>query len=511
MLRRWTAAATGAWLLAVLLVSCADREERSPAPGATDTGDVALATWRSFYVPDPNRIPHDLATNPGTPWGDYVGSSACATCHPVEHGKWRNSFHSRTLYDARPETVFGRFDGAIVDDPQSPYIVSPTSEKDPSGNVRFRMLIRLRPDWPKGRSVDTYGAGLPDLIDGEYEVIYAFGNRRHQPYVAKGRDGKHWALPIFWNDVEKRWRYSGFRPYVRSCAGCHVTGIKHSDTDTGFEALGGTHPIRWNLAPADEGWAEGAVGCEVCHGPGRAHVEAVERVGIETYRRQRREGAKGPTIFSGRTSQELMTLQCDQCHDFFTESTVTWVPGPEGFDGPPWKEPIVHKPGDPRTLSQFYADGSHKSPCSMGTVFRSSKMFHAGIKCTDCHDPHGNDDWADLTLPVAKNELCLSCHGEAGPAQARYPTIEAQTAHSRHAADSPGNLCVECHMPRHMIFSNGQQMMSERLPKHDFSIPTGERRPGGPPPSCNVCHVDRDDAWTRDVLRAWREGGPVPR
>jgi predicted CXXCH cytochrome family protein len=228
----------------------------------------------------------------------------------------------------------------------------------------------------------------------------------------------------------------------------------------------------------------------------------VEAVGVERYRTLLREGKKAPTIWSGRGTQEVQILQCDQCHDFFTESSFSWVPKPHGFDRDPVKTPIQPVAGNE---SQFYGDGSRKSPCSIGQDFRTSEMYAQGVRCSDCHDPHGTSHWADLVLPTSKNELCLKCHSTL------FPDLEAQTRHSRHAAGSPGNLCVECHMPRHMIFTNGVEMMSDRIPRHDFSVPTGEQRPGGPPPSCNVCHSDRDASWTRAVLRAWAEGTDPPR
>jgi predicted CXXCH cytochrome family protein len=130
-------------------------------------------------------------------------------------------------------------------------------------------------------------------------------------------------------------------------------------------------------------------------------------------------------------------------------------------------------------------------------------MFHEGIGCTVCHDPHGNDNWADLRLSIHDNALCLSCHDE-------YETVEAQTAHSRHAPGSPGNLCVECHMPRHMIFTNGVEHMSDRIFSHEFGIPTGEGPAGAPPSSCVVCHTDQSESWTRETLRLWRERPPAP-
>jgi hypothetical protein len=61
-------------------------------------------------------------------------------------------------------------------------------------------------------------------------------------------------------------------------------------------------------------------------------------------------------------------------------------------------------------------------------------------------------------------------------------------------------------MPRHLIFTNGQQMMSDRLHSHVLSVPKGGVGPGSPPTSCNVCHTDRDEAWSaRAIHEGWRE------
>jgi predicted CXXCH cytochrome family protein len=279
-----------------------------------------------------------------------------------------------------------------------------------------------------------------------------------------------------------------------------VTGIRSQTAPArdNPRAIPFTQPVRYNVPTAEEGWADGAVGCEVCHGPGREHVEAVDRAGVERYRRMREAGEKPPTIYDGRSASfELQARQCGQCHDFFTESSVTWQPTPEGFSRPPYREPL-----QPRADGawQFYDDGSHKSPCTVVTVYQTSKMWHEQVGCGACHDPHGTRNWADLRLPIENNELCLSCHKET------LPDLAAQVAHSQHAADSPGNRCVECHMPRHMVFTNGVQMMSDRIFSHAFSIPTGAQAPGGPPPSCNICHVDRDAAWTRlQIEEMWGE------
>ncbi|MEM7264046.1 MAG: multiheme c-type cytochrome, partial [Planctomycetota bacterium] len=46
--------------------------------------------------------------------GDYVGSSACESCHPQEHHTWKNSYHRTMTQRISPETILGEFDGREV-------------------------------------------------------------------------------------------------------------------------------------------------------------------------------------------------------------------------------------------------------------------------------------------------------------------------------------------------------------------------------------------------------------
>lgn len=490
----------------VVASACGDRK-----PKASDTGATARRVWAAMYRPATDRVPEELATNPGTPWGDWVGSQACRECHEAEFRGWRKSFHSRTLYDAVPGTVFGDF---------SP--TSPGAAGAPEGGFAFTVepirrddAFSMRIGRARGSTqpADTYGAGLPPNPAGNFPVLFAFGNRRNQPYVTRAADGRHWVLPFMWDDAAGRFEYCGWRPYVTNCANCHVTGIR-STTVPGARAdlIGSTVPQHYNVAPQDEGWAEGAVGCETCHGPGRPHVETVRRMGAEAYRRFLAEGG-APTIYDpAKDTRERRMQQCDTCHSFMSESPVSWHPGPTGYARDPHQWRI--RPGRTdavlKDTGQFYADGTDMSPCTVGWALRASAMGHAGVECRDCHDPHGNDHWAELIRPVETNALCLHCH--AADASGHFASEAAILRHTRHAKDSPGSLCAECHMPRIKRFSDGIHVMSAHLPGHEFSVPTGrESDQGGPPASCNVCHTDRDAAWTREVLRAWKEGRPAPR
>jgi predicted CXXCH cytochrome family protein len=143
---------------------------------------------------------------------------------------------------------------------------------------------------------------------------------------------------------------------------------------------------------------------------------------------------------------------------------------------------------------QFYLDGTDRSPCTVGRVFRHSKMGMAGLECRDCHDSHGNEDWADLVRPIAGNKICVDCH--LGNHKELADPV-ALAAHTHHPADGAGSLCVECHMRRDKQFTNGVEIMSDLIYSHDFGTPTGLESPLGPGPSCNVCHDDRDTDWTR--------------
>ena len=131
-------------------------------------------------------------------------------------------------------------------------------------------------------------------------------------------------------------------------------------------------------------------------------------------------------------------------------------------------------------------------------------MYHKGIRCTDCHDPH------TTRLKAEGNQVCVSCHTHT---PAKYDT----SGHHFHPPGSDGSLCVECHMPE------TKYMVRDPRRDHGFTIPdpllTKEL---GIPNARNRCHTndtntvdwaiewpekwygDRMNRITRDRARRWR-------
>jgi len=74
----------------------------------------------------------------------------------------------------------------------------------------------------------------------------------------------------------------------------------------------------------------------------------------------------------------------------------------------------------------------------------------------------------------------------------------AADPHSRHAADSPGSRCINCHM------SNVNWRLLIRRRDHTFQAPVPEITARyGAPNACTECHDDRSPEWAAGWLDRW--------
>ena len=398
----------------------------------------------------------------------FVGSAACGACHQGEMAAWRNSHHDLAMAEATEQSVLGNFDGATFS----------------YGDVTSRFFRR------DGKFfVHTDGA---DGKLADFQIRYTFGFYLLQQYLIAFPDGRMQALGIAWDSRPKdkggqRWfhlypdqklkagdpvHWTGIdQTWNFQCAECHSTELRKN-----YDAQKDTYATTW---------AEIDVACEACHGPGSAHVAWAkgERSGPNglTVQFDERKGVTwplDPVTGNARRSHPRISAKeletCGICHSRVTKIAEPWRPGRSLLE--------THVP----TLlyrGLFEADGKSFDEVYNYAPFRQSKMFVAGVSCSDCHDPHS------LKLRAEGDGVCLQCHDGA-----KFAAV----SHHHHAEGSAGSRCVSCHMPvKTYMEVDPRHDHAFRIPRPDESVRFGTSN------TCNDCHADKDAAWASAAVERW--------
>jgi predicted CXXCH cytochrome family protein len=405
----------------------------------------------------------------------FVGSETCAGCHRAEAELWRTSQHKHAMDHATATSVLGNFDDAGFE-----YY-----------GVRSRFFR-------------TAGKFLveTDGLDGglaTFEVKYTFGVDPLQQYLVEFSDGRLQALSIAWDSRPKdkggqRWFHLYPNEEIKHddilhwtklnqnwnfmCAECHSTGVRKN-----YDAATDSFATKW---------AEISVGCEACHGQGSRHVGWArnqeswwpfgksndrgmvrfgERDGV-SWHQHPVTGQPERNVAPAALRKEVET--CGLCHARRHELSEDWLPGQ-------WLS-NTHEV-TPIRRGMYSADGQMLDEVYNYGSFKQSKMFAAGVTCSDCHDPHA----AKLRAPG--DGVCRQCH-----ALDKYATV----AHRRHEGASPSLACASCHMPvRTYMVVDQRHDHSFRIPRPDLSIKLGT------PNACNDCHTDKAAAWAAAAIEQW--------
>jgi tetratricopeptide (TPR) repeat protein len=424
----------------------------------------------------------DRPAFPGSP--SYVGEKACAECHAAEHERWGRSHHAVAMQPATPQTVLGDFEQASL-----------THGGVTTTFFRQNGFFRVRTEGPDGGPA-------------EFDIAYAFGATPLQQYLIpllRGRyqpfsiawdtrptknGGQQWFSlsptekippgdPLHWTSRLQTWNYA--------CAECHSTNLrKHYDLQR--DSYGTT-------------WTDVNVSCEACHGPGSRHVEwakASDRRGPSS---NNKEG-KGLTVVSAADREawvpdpatgiakrrkplasdvELQT--CARCHSRRSVIHEAYEHGKSLLD--------THLPALLDT-HLYHDDGQIREEVYEYGSFLQSKMYRAGVTCSDCHEPHA------LELRKPGNALCARCH-----VPAKFDTRR----HHFHPKESTGAQCTACHMPAQVyMVVDPRRDHSFRIPRPDLSVKLGT------PNACTQCHRDRTPQWAAGVVKRWygkhRRKGP---
>jgi tetratricopeptide (TPR) repeat protein len=410
----------------------------------------------------------------------FVGSETCAGCHRAEAELWRTSQHKLAMDHASQKSVLGDFNDATFD-----YY-----------GVRSRFFRR------DGKFlVETDG---PDGKLATFEIKYTFGVDPLQQYLIEFPDGRLQALSIAWDARPKdkggqRWfhlypneeiKHDDVLHWTRlnqnwnfMCAECHSTGVA-KNYDEANDRFATT-------------WAEINVGCEACHGRGSNHLAWARAQQSWWPFEKNKDPGKGLAVrFDERSKvvwhrdpqtgnpqrnfapallrKEVET--CGLCHARRGEFSEDWVPGRWLSDThlvSPLARGLYEADGQMRDVEETYNYGP----------FKQSKMFAAGVTCSDCHEPHA------ATLRAPGDGVCGQCH---------EPQKYAAAAHSHHEAANPPLACASCHMPARTY------MVVDRRHDHSFRVPRPDLSAKlGTPNACNDCHRDKSAEWASAAIEGW--------
>ena len=391
---------------------------------------------------------------------------------------WQRSQHKFAMQHATAKNVLGDFNDARFD-----YY-----------GVRSRFFRK-----DGGFFVETDG---PDGKLATFEIKYTFGVDPLQQYLIAFPDGRLQALSIAWDSRSKdkggqRWFHLYPNEEIRHddvlhwtklnqnwnfmCAECHSTGV-HKNYNATSDRFATT-------------WAEIDIGCEACHGQGSRHVAwARERQSWWPPRRTD-DPEKGLLVRFDERNERFWQIDsntgsarhpfvppalrkevetCGLCHSRRSTVSEEWVPGRWLSD--------THRVA-PLSRGLYHADGQMSDEVYNYGSFKQSKMFAAGVTCSDCHEPHG------ATLRVPGDGVCLQCHA---------PDKFASATHHRHAGIDRPLACIDCHMPARTY------MVIDRRHDHSFRIPRPDLSAQlGTPNACNDCHTDKSADWAAGAIERW--------
>ena len=401
---------------------------------------------------------------------EFVGSQACQSCHEAEFESWQASHHDLAMMVADTNSVIGDFDDARFE--------------------YFGEETRFFRDGEKF-VVQTLNAFGEEQV---FPISYTFGIEPLQQYLVEMDDGHVQTLPFAWDarpaaDGGQRWYHLYPDEYIGPedplfwtgreqnwnymCAECHSTNVR-LDYDVDSDSYATT-------------WSEINVGCEACHGPASLHVAAANAAGgasdagllISFNDRKDVTWRMNPATGIAQRDPFAMGLPiepeaCGRCHA--RRGLIA-----EDYE---YGHSLAHT-HRPALLTEplYFSDGQIRDEVYVYGSFVQSKMYQAGVTCSDCHDPHS----ARLRTGGDLDAVCAQCH---------MPERFAVTTHHGHEVAEVA--CADCHMPSRVYMGvDARRDHSMRIPRPALSVGTDL------PNACTNCHTEQTNEWAARAAAEW--------
>lgn len=372
----------------------------------------------------------------------FIGKEACIDCHQTKYNNWKSSHHDQAMKIADSTTILADFNNTTFNHKG----VKSTFYKK---NGDFYV-----------NTTDKNGEYQ------DYKIVYTFGVTPLQQYIVKFPDGAYQCLITAWDSEKSKWFHlqpnlelahdewinwtGGAMRWNTACADCHSTNLEKN------------YDSKANIFHTT--FSEINVSCEACHGPASEHV---------AFYKNPNKNLIAPKLYMGKNEDSKDLVQkCARCHSRRGQLT-------KKFD---YTGHFLDHYNPSLLIDPIYElDGQIKDEDYVYGSFVQSKMYHNGVKCTDCHDAHS------LKLKQTGNNLCLTCH---------EPKYNSQ-AHHYHKPNTEGAQCINCHMTGKLYMGNDfRRDHSFRIPRPDQSVKYGT------PNACNGCHTNKSAEWASNFINS---------
>ncbi|HEX6622713.1 MAG TPA: DmsE family decaheme c-type cytochrome [Pyrinomonadaceae bacterium] len=295
-----------------------------------------------------------------------------------------------------------------------------------------------------------------------------------------------------------------------ACTDCHTDQTNHY-SQTAHAKL-----------KKDSSWKGKVVGCESCHGAGRAHVETMAEAignGVEpsavkdkkiVYLAGLPPKESSDTCLACHAGREEHNnyrrgehwrndVGCIDCHSAHTPTTGANKAGSNVFvssanaEKPGFAAEKMLKASEPQLCMQCHTETKHQ----FNKPFKH-KVLEGAMKCSDCHNAHGGFESKQARLATGADAACIKCHTDKqGPFTYEHAPVKTEgcaSCHTPHGSANPrllrtssvAQLCLECHSQDH-----GVGAQEPAGPSHNLAAQYRD---------CTACHVKVHGSHTSPVF-----------